>query len=84
MAKNRLQRLLAKGPIDIPGPATASPVARKQMEQQERRYRAEDALRCLTRAKEIERDSGLMRDVKTVAKEKLKELQGVVRPSGRQ
>lgn len=82
MAKNRLHRLLAKSTtLDVP---TVSAASRAESEARERRYRAEDALRTLTRAKEIERDRALMRDVKTVAREQLKTLQNVTgSPSGR-
>lgn len=40
--------------------------------ERERQYRAEDALRTLTRADEIRRDAALMRDVKSHAKQQIK------------
>ena len=43
----------------------------------DRRYRAEDAVRTLTRADEIKKDKGLMRDVKTYAREQKKTLDKV-------
>lgn len=52
----------------------------------ERRYKAEDALRCLTRATEVQRDKALMRDVKALAQQQMKELSAVTKtrkPSGR-
>lgn len=45
----------------------------------ERRYQAEDALRTITRAGEIQRDRGLMRDVKKLATEQMSTLKSVVR-----
>ncbi len=50
----------------------------KEQEAREKQYRAEDALRTLTRAEEIRRDSGLMRDVKAHAREQVKTTQRVL------
>jgi len=80
MAKNRLQRLISPSATAVP---TTAPGSRSQMDARERRYRAEDALRTLTRAAEIQCDRTLMRDVKVVAKEQMKTLQKVAKPSGR-
>ena len=41
------------------------------------RYRAEDDLRTLERAREIERDKSRMKMVKTVAKEKIKSMKDI-------
>jgi hypothetical protein len=41
-------------------------------EARERRYRAEDALRVMEKAEEHRKDKALMRDVKQMAKEKVK------------
>jgi len=40
----------------------------------ERKYRAEDALRTLTRAEEIRRDGALMRDVENCRRDKMRDL----------
>ena len=60
---------------------TAAPMpmkmTRAQAEEQ-RRYRAEDALRTITRAGEVKSDPGLMRDVKKLAAEQMKTLKGVI------
>ena len=55
--------------------ATTSPVAYKPSKadvERENRYRAEDALRCLTRADEIRSDKGLMGSVKALAQEQMR------------
>lgn len=44
-----------------------------------RRYQAEDALRTITRAGEIQRDRGLMREVKKLATEQMSTLKAVVK-----
>ena len=84
MAKNKLAGLMAKS-TDVGSYPTSSPANRAESEARDRRYRAEDALRTLTKAKEIERDRGLMRDVKSVAHEQMKQLQSISKPkaSGR-
>ena len=76
MAKNKLAGLLSKS-ADVPSITSGS---RAESETRERRYRAEEALRTLTRAKEIERDRGLMRDVKSVAAQQMKQLQSISKP----
>lgn len=43
-------------------------------EVRERKYRAEDALRTIEQAEKCKSDKGLMRDVKSLAKEKIKHL----------
>ncbi len=55
-------------------PSNAVPTAGigKDYAAQEKKYRAEDALRTLTRADEIRRDTSLMRDVKAHAKNQIK------------
>lgn len=56
----------------------------KEDEARERRYRAEDALRTLSRAEEIRSDRGLMRDVKSHAKDQIKAVSRVLgKPSAR-
>lgn len=54
--------------------AEAAPISYKRTKEdveRERRYRAEDAMRTLTRADEIKGDSRLMNDVKMLAKEQM-------------
>jgi len=46
-------------------------------EARERRYRAEDALRDLERAEGHKKDKNLMRDVKSMAKEKMAAMKKV-------
>ena len=46
----------------------------KEDQNRERRYRAEDALRDIERAKKHEGDKQLMSDVKALAKEKIQDL----------
>lgn len=60
-------------------PVATAEVARpsKESEARERRYRAEDALRALERAEECKRDSGLMKDVKKLAAEKMQALKKI-------
>lgn len=54
--------------MDVPKPA-------KDNEANERRrYMAEDAMRTMERAEEIKKDKGLMKDIKGLAKEKIKNL----------
>lgn len=48
----------------------------------EDKYRAQDALRTLTRAEEIKADKALMRDVKKEAKAQIKATSRVVAPKG--
>ncbi len=80
MAKNKLAGLMS-AKTDMGSYPTSSPANRAESEARERRCRAEDALRTLTRAKEIERDRGLMRDVKSVANEQMKQLQSISKPT---
>lgn len=56
--------------------ATVSPP--REHEAQERRYRAEEALRTITRAEEHKRDRSLMKDVKACAREQAKTLNCVL------
>lgn len=43
----------------------------------DRKWKAEDALRTLSRAEEIRRDSGLMRDVEQCRKDKMRDLASI-------
>ena len=62
MAKNKLTSAASSAP-EVAQPYKPS----KEDEARERKYRAEDAIRTLTRAEEIKGDKGLMRDVKAHA-----------------
>jgi hypothetical protein len=79
---NRLTKLLPASAVDVPCTVAVSKADRREQEQRERRYRAEDALRCLLRAEEIRRDHALMKDVVQIASEQKKSLQRIT-PSGR-
>ena len=68
---------MAKGKLPVNKlPSTAMPekAESKAYEAQERRYRAEEACRDIERAEKHKMDKGLMKDVKAVAKEKMKAL----------
>lgn len=75
MAKNRLAKLTNKS---IVATTNSGPVADKGYKDQERRYRAEEALRTITRAEEHKRDRSLMADVKKCAREQAKTLDCVL------
>lgn len=53
---------------------TANSSIDKDHEAERKRYRAEDALRDIERAEGHKRDKSLMKDVKSLAKEKVKSL----------
>lgn len=57
-----------------PMPATT---VNRTPDAQERKWRAEDALRTLTRAEECKRDKQLMGDVRRLANEQMKSLQSL-------
>lgn len=59
----------------MPAPYKPSPAQVRE----ERRWKAEDALRTITRAGEIQRDRGLMREVKKLATEQMSTLKSVVK-----
>lgn len=54
-----------------------APTSSPRMSAEDKRWRAEDAIRTLTRADEIKRDAGLMREVKRMAGQQAKTLQKV-------
>lgn len=61
----------------LPVAKTSSPVdvrPSKDYEAQERRYKAEEAMRTMERAEEFKKDKSLMKDIKGLAKEKIKNL----------
>ena len=75
-SKNKLAKLTSVSTGDYPSPMSG----RKQTAEdklRERKYRAEDALRCLERAAEIVKDKALMADVQVLVKEKMKALKAV-------
>ena len=55
----------------------------RQQALQERQWRAEDALRTITRADEIKRDTTLMRDVKQIANKQLQTLNKITKSGGK-
>lgn len=59
----------------MPVAVAYKPSAAEKKEQM--RYRAEDAIRTLTRAEEIRKDPTLMKAVKTHAQEQVKTMQSV-------
>ncbi len=63
--------MAAKAPVKAPTTAPAMP--------DDRRYRAEDAVRTLTRAEEIKRDPKLMADVKAHAAHQAMHLKKIAR-----
>jgi len=73
MATNKLAPKAAKAKASSPV-TTAYPVANSA---QDRKYRAEDALRTITRADEIKKDRALMGDVRKLANEQMKTLASV-------
>lgn len=76
---NKLSKLIAKASTsDYPMVSSSKPSRAQQDEQ--RRYKAEDALRTITKATEIQRDRALMSDVKQIAKEQMKTLACVAQP----
>lgn len=64
-------------PISSPTAAVEYKTTKSDIER-ERRYKAEDALSTCQRYGEIKKDKELMRDVKQLAKQKMKELKKVV------
>lgn len=49
----------------------------KPNDEPERRYKAEDALRDIERAEKHRKDKGLMKDVKKMAREKIKTMKDI-------
>jgi hypothetical protein len=80
MAKKLKTLPVAKQSTDYPmavNPAKVSEADKKKMEDRERRYRAEDALRDIERAEQHKTNKQLMSDVKTLAREKVTALDKV-------
>lgn len=73
--KNKLAGLVSTSAVPS-SPVSYKPSAADKA--RERRYQAEDALRTLTRAREVQRDRRLMGDVKKLAKEQMTTLKNVV------
>ncbi len=73
MAKNKLPTDKKPIPVTVVSNSTTSNAnPMKQDVDRERKWRAEDALRDIQRAEEHKRDKALMKEVKTLAKEKIK------------
>lgn len=67
-----------RGPLPVNKlPTVDCPEPSKESKDRERRYKAEEGLRTLQRAKECEADKGLMRDIKALAKEEMKKLKKI-------
>jgi len=71
MAKGKLPVNKLPSTKEVAGP---SPASTREYEAQERRYRAERACEDIERAEKHKADKGLMKDVKTVARERMKAL----------
>lgn len=75
MAKNKLAGLVKPSTAcDVP-PMPYKPSREEQARQ--RRYQAEDDLRTITRAQEVQKDRTRMAAVKTIAREQMKSLANV-------
>lgn len=64
---------------DSPSSVASSKTMSAEDKLRERKWKAEDALRCLTRANEMIKDKQLMADVKELAREQMKGLQSIGR-----
>lgn len=69
LPRNKLASAIA---VDVPTPSMS-----KESAERERRWKAEDALRTITKAEECKADRGLMKDVKALAKEQMNNLKKV-------
>lgn len=76
MAKGKLptSKLPAARP-DVPSPCSTK--SSKQFDAQERRWKAQDALRDIQRVRDYEKDKSLMSDVKTLAQEQIDSLKRI-------
>jgi hypothetical protein len=75
MKKNKLpvsDKLVKVHVVSNSTTSNASPM--KTDESRERKWKAEDALRDIERAEQHKKDKSLMKDVKSLAKEKIKSL----------
>lgn len=75
--KNKLASLVSNSPSQ----AECARPYKQSAEDKARdlRYKAEDGLRTLTRAKEIERNKPLMKAIKQVAREQIKTTEAVIK-----
>ncbi|MDE2031378.1 MAG: hypothetical protein KGI58_03935 [Patescibacteria group bacterium] len=64
----------SKKPVPVKIVNDDAPKVDKSYEEREKRYRAEDALRDIERAEKHKKDRNLMKDVKALAKEKIKTM----------
>ena len=67
---------MKKKKSSMPQAAMATPASSDM----DKKYRAEDGLRTLKRYNEMCRDKGLMKDVKSLARQEMKDLAKVVKP----
>lgn len=74
---NKLSKIMSTA-ADSPMPAKVD----KDWEARERVYRAEEDIRTLTRAKEIQADAARMRAVKQVATQQVKTLSSIAKRPG--
>lgn len=73
MAKNKLN-VVSNSTTSNASPMKINPRMSEDEGVRERKWKAEDALRDIERAETHKRDKGLMRDVKCLAKDKIKSL----------
>ena len=66
-------------PIAKPDVSCSPSKPSKEQAAQERRWKAEDALRTIQRAKDYEKDKQLMNDVKSLAQEQMNSLKRVAK-----
>ncbi len=80
---NRLSKVVKKsGTKQKPIPVKIvydEPKAAVDSTNSDRRWKAESALRTLAEADRIRKDRGLMKEVKSVAKEQIKQMSGVLK-----
>lgn len=73
MTKNKLN-VVSNSTTSNANPMKSMPKEDAAYEARERKYKAEDALRDIERAETHKRDKGLMKDVKCLARDKIKSL----------
>lgn len=80
MARKKAKLPVAKPQKPIPVKIVSEPVeapSTRDMDARERKWRAEDALRDIERAEGHKRDKTLMKDVQSLAKEKMNSLKKI-------
>ncbi len=82
---NRLSKVVKKSaagkqkPVPVKIVSDTAEVATRSDSAENRRWKAESALRTLAEADRIRKDRGLMKEVKSVAKEQIKQMSGVLK-----